>query len=112
MEKAEDYLYKEHPASTLIFCPFLGENLSKILKKPTMIEQEILNKAIWIYNKEIFRKSILKEVYVPNFAEPVHRQINGVKKTFLDHLDNDGIHLSDSLRVKWAKKRVKLADRY
>ena len=49
MEKAEDYLYKEHPVSTFIFCPLLGVNLSKALKKPAMIEQEILNEAIWIF---------------------------------------------------------------
>ena len=60
----------------------------------------------------IFQKNLLKNEYAPNFAEPVHRQIKGEKRTFLNHLANDGIHLSESLKGKWAKKIVKLSDRY
>ena len=112
MEEAEKYLYKKHPASTFIFCPLTGADLSKCLKRPADKEQEILNEAIWIYNEEVFNANVLKNVYAPNFAESVHRQINGINKTFLNHPDKDGIHLTKSLEEKWAKKVIKLADRY
>ena len=112
MEEAEEFMSKEHPATKFIFCPIPGADLSAVLKKNAEKEQQVIDEAMWIYNEEIFQKNVLKNEYAPNFAEPIHRQIKGIKRTFLQHLDIDGIHLSKSLKEKWAKKIVKLSDRY
>ena len=112
MDSSEKYLFKEHPASTFIFCPLLGADLERVLKKPAAREQIILDEAIWIFNEEVFQRNSMKKVYAPNFADPVYREIRKVKKTFLHHLGDDGIHLSEELQRKWAKKIVKLAYRY
>ena len=112
MEKAEEFLYQNYPASTFIFCPIPGANLNNVLKKQADLEQDILNEAIWIYNEELFQRNIHKNVYAPNFADPVHRMINGVRRNFLQHLGKDGIHLSEDLKKKWIKKMIKLGDRY
>ena len=103
---------EKHPNTTFIFCPLTGADLSLVLRKNAVKEQEILNEAIWTFNEEIFQRNLYGNVYAPNFAEPVHRMINGVRKNFLHHLDRDVIHLSHDLKRKWAKKMVKIADRY
>ena len=112
VEDAEEFLLKKQPASKFIFCPFPGADLGKVLKKPAHAEQEVLNEAVWLFNEDIFKKNQLKNEYAPNFAEPIHREIRGKKRTYLDHLGEDGIHISPELKLKWAKKIIKLADRY
>ena len=112
MDKAEDFLHKSRPATTFIFCPLLGANLEAAMKKPALAEQIILDEAIWIFNEEVFQRNSMKNAYAPNFADPVYRKIKGIKRTFLNHLHDDGIHLSDGLKEIWVRKILKLADRY
>ena len=80
MENSEDRFLKDAPATKIVFCNLTGTNLFEVLKKDATIEQEILNEAIYLYNEEIFQRNIMKELFVPDMASPVHRQINGVKK--------------------------------
>ena len=110
MERAEKFLQKKGPATQVIFCPMLGADLEKILKKTVRNEQSILDEALWIFNEEVFQKNKLTERYAPNFADPVYRQIRGNKRTFFHHLADDGIHLSNNLKQIWARKMLKLAE--
>ena len=111
MDKAEDFLFKSRPATNFIFCPLLGADLSSALKKPSLAEQSILDEAIWIFNDEIHQRNSMKKMYAPNFADPVYRKIRGSKRTFLHHLHEDGIHLSNELKEIWVRKILKLTVR-
>ena len=71
-----------------------------------------MNEAVYLYNEEIFQRNILKGLFAPDMASPVHRQIKGVNMTFLNHLSGDGIHLGDALKKKWVKKMVKTVTKY
>ena len=112
MERAEKFLQISKPATKFTFCPLLGADLEKVLKRPAEKEQVILDEAVWIFNEEVFQKNKMTETYAPNFADPVYRKIRGIKRTFFHHLHNDGIHLSDNLQLTWAKKIMKLANIY
>ena len=79
MEKEEKIFMGKAPGSKLVFCNFVGADLSKVLKRNAESEQWILNEAIYIINEDIFQKNIVKEVYAPDLASPVHRQLNGKK---------------------------------
>ena len=112
IENEEEIFRKKAPGSKLVFCNFVGADLTKVLKRNAEAEQCILNEAIYIINEDIFQKNIVKEVYAPDLASPVHRQINGKNMTFLDHLGSDGIHLGLDLKKKWAKKMFKTSQKY
>ena len=112
IEEEEATFRKEVPASSVIFCNMIGANLSNVLKKNATEEQKILDDAIYLINEDIFQKNIVKEVYAPDLASPVHRKIKGENMTFLHHLSSDGIHLGADLKKKWAKKMYKTSLRY
>ena len=112
MEEEEEIFREKAPASKMAFCNLIGADLSKVLKKDAHVEQEILNEAIYMINEDIFQKNIVKKLFAPDLASPVHRQINGINMTFLDHLGNDGIHLGAELKKKWAKKMFKTSQKY
>ena len=112
MEEEEITFKKEVPASNVIYCNMVGANLSSVLKRDAKEEQMVLNEAIYMINEDIFQKNIVKKMYAPDLASPVHRKINGENMTFLHHLSTDGIHLGADLKRKWARKMFKTSHRY
>ena len=112
IEAAEIRFRKELPASKIIFCRLVGANLEKVLQRKIENEQEIMDESIFEINKYIHKKNIEKNMWAPDMATPVHRQIRGENKSFYEHLANDGLHLSNDLRKKWAKKILSATDRY
>ena len=113
MEKEELKFKKKAPATNMVFCNLIGADLSKVLKKREVEEeQKILNEAIYIINDDVFQKNIVKELFAPDLASPIHRQINGKNMSFLHHLDSDGIHLSLDMKRKWARKMFKTTKKY
>ena len=112
METQERKFKKNLPASNLIFCDMVGANLEKVLGHHAENEQYVLDEAIYKINDHIFRCNIEKGLWAPDMASPVHRMINGQYKSFYNHLASDGIHLSQELKKKWAKKLLKTVDKY
>ena len=112
IEEEEDTFIKHAPATKMAYCNLLGADLSKVLRRDADFEQSVLNEAIYMINEDIFQKNIVKNLFAPDLASPVHRQIKGEYKTFLDHLAADGIHLSSDLKKKWAKKMYKTVSKY
>ena len=112
IENEERKFKKELPASNLIFCRLVGANLEKVLKKHADFEQFVMDEAIYKINDYIFRKNIEKGLWAPDMATPVHRMAKGETKSYYNHLADDGIHLSQELKEKWAKKLLKTADKY
>ena len=78
-ENSEDDVHKDAPATRIVFCNLTGADLNKVLKKDAMVEQEILNEAIYLYNEEIFQRNVMKEQFAPDMASavasPVHEHI-------------------------------------
>ena len=112
LEREEDTFYENAPASKMVYCNMVGADLSKVLKREVNEEQQILNEAIYIINEDIFQKNIVKNLYAPDLASPVHRKINGNNMSFLYHLDNDVIHLSLDMKRRWARKMFKTSQKY
>ena len=112
IEHEEKRFKKELPASKLIFCRIVGADLEKVLRKKSDCDQHILNESIYEINNYIHKKNIIGNMWAPDMATPVHRQIRGENKSCYNHLSNDGLHLSQDLRKKWAKKILSVTDRY
>ena len=112
MEEAETDFLKTAPATNIVFCNLTGADLTRALKREAEFDQQILNEAVYLYNEEIFQRNIMKNLFAPDMASPVHRQVNGKNMTFLSHLVDDGIHLGEELKKKWVKKIVKTIEKY
>ena len=112
MDEEEDVFNKKAPATKMVFCNLLGADLSRALKQDAEVQQIILNEAIYLINEDIFQKNIVKKLFAPDLASPVHRQINGKNTTFLKHLSSDGIHLTRELKKKWARKMYSTSSKY
>ena len=112
MISAERSFKKELPASNLVNCNLVGADLRKVLKRHADNEQYVMNKAICEINYFVFKNNIEKKLWAPDMASPVHRKINGVNKSFYNHMANDGLHLGEDLRKSWAKIMLKTATKY
>ena len=112
IENEERRFKRELPASTIIFCRIVGADMEKVLRRHADYEQFVMDEAIYKINDHIFRKNIEKGLWAPDMATPVHRMIKGEMKSFYEHLANDGIHLSQELKEKWAKKLLKTSEKY
>ena len=112
MEREEKRFKRKRPASNIIFCNMVGANLTNVLQRKAEKEQLVMDEAIYKINDHIFRNNIEKGYWAPDMATPVHRMMNGQMKSFYHHLSSDGIHLSQELRKKWAKKILKSTEKY
>ena len=111
METQEAKFNKELPASEIMFCPIVGANLEKVLRRNATEEQIVMDSAIYMINDHIHKANFKKIHWFPDMASPVHRKMNGIWKSFYSHLSNDGLHLSQSLKEKWAKKILKTVEK-
>ena len=84
----------------------------KVLGKKCDSAQQVMNDSIYEINEYIHKKNIKKLQWAPDMATPVHRQIRGENSSHYNHLASDGIHISQDLRKKWAKKILSTAERY
>ena len=112
MDKVEMEFKKDLPASNLIVCNIIGADLEKDLKRHTDYEQYVMDEAIFEINDYVFKRNIEKGFWAPDMASPVHRETNGTRKCFYNHMATDGLHLGEGLKLKWAKKLLKTAYKY
>ena len=110
VQKADDRLLKERPATKIIYCPIMGVDLEVVLKKKAVQEQLILNEGIWAINLKFYELNNASGLYCPNLVLPVHRIINKKRKNYYQHLAEDGLRLTEELRNRWASEMLKATD--
>lgn len=90
---------------TVTFCPITGMDIAKynglVAEHP---DQENLDRIIVEVNKAIIARNSMNHVVTPWTASEVHyNKKGGRKKTRYYKLASDGLHLSDTLKEKWAR---------
>ena len=110
LQRANVRTKKEFPASKVVFCTLIGSDLSRVVNshKVNDHQQHIVNEAVFDFNEEIFKIIRERGTFSPSLHRTVHRAKNGKRKSFYDHLQ-DGIHLRDHIKDKWADEFVKAA---
>ena len=103
IEEEDETFIEKALATQMAYCNLLGADLLLVLKKKADFEQNVLNEAIYMINEDIFQKNIVKGLFSPDLASPVHRK-NAQIMSFLHHLASGGIHLNMDLKKKYAKK--------
>ena len=104
------HLENEHPATQFVMCPMMGMNLSEYLGDKNQSHQEMVDNVTWSFNEIVRDLYKDKNIYVPDFARPVHRQFRDERKNMYQHL-RDGLHLNNEALKKWAKIAVKVAEK-
>ena len=96
------------PASRIVFCPLVGCDLKQVVNvhKISEDQQEMVNNAIWEFNSRIFRVNEENSAFSPSLHQSVHRICNEKRRNYYYHLE-DGLHLSDFLKNKWADQFIK-----
>ena len=106
---AENNTMKEkHPAAKVVFCPLVGLELERVVNEHTVeaTHQLIVDEAVFKFNTKIFDLNKKRGTFSPSLHRTVHRSSKGIMKSHYHHLD-DGIHLSEELKDKWAAELVK-----
>ena len=85
-------------------------NLAESVKDYNKDHQEMVDNVIWSFNEVIQAYTRIQNIYVPDFAEPVHRQFGDDIKNMYSHL-RDGLHLKEEALNKWAKITVRVAEK-
>ena len=106
----DKHVSKEFPASKIIFCPLVGSELRRVVTEHWVApnQQDAVNEAVFTFNEETFKINKRKQTFSPSLHRSVHRSKNGKRKSYYDHLE-DGLHLTEELKDKWAHKIVKSA---
>ena len=107
LTNADSRLRKYYPASKVVFCPLIGSVLDKVVTshKLSPTSQEEVNSAVWEFNNEVFKISRERGTFLPALQHQVHRYCKGVRRNYYHHLP-DGLHLSESLKIKWANQFI------
>ena len=105
--KADSFFMKTFPASKVIFCPLIGSDLARVVTAPstTQDNQLTVDNAIWDFNSEVFKINNKRDFFSPPLHHLVHRFCKGKRRAYYQHL-HDGIHLSKSLKDKWATQFI------
>ena len=103
--KANDRLLKEFPASKVVFCPLIASELIRVVNfgQVTEEDQHAVEEAVWEFNSTVFRINKERKTISPSLQHQVHRFCKGKRRNYYHHLE-DGIHLTEYLRGKWADK--------
>ena len=103
LNKASEKLSRDYPASRVVFCPLIASELSRVVNSGTVTteDQTAVEDAIWDFNTALFKFNKEHKVVSPSLHHQVHRFCKGKKKSYYHHLE-DGIHLTDYLKTKWA----------
>ena len=110
LDTVKRQLEKSRPVTTFVFCPMIGIDLEESVKDKSKHHQEMVDNVTWTFNeaiREIYRET---NIYVPDFARPVHRQYGEERKNNYQHL-RDGLHLTKDALTKWANIAKKVADK-
>ena len=103
-------IYNRHPASKAVFCPLVGSDLVRVLTCPNHLllsqQQQATDDAVFAYNMEIFDLNKKRNLFSPSLHRTVHRSKGANRKSHYHHLE-DGLHLTEDLRSKWATELVK-----
>ena len=107
VREADSSFKKDFPASSIVFCPLVGSDLLRVVNAhPTTLENQItVNDAVWDFNSEIYKINKERATFNPPLQHCVHRYCKGKRHDYYHHLQ-DGIHLSESLKEKWASQFV------
>ena len=112
LKRADTVLKKHFPASKIVFCPLVGSDLVRIVtgNNVTPEDQMDVDNAIWEFNTNVYRINDERGTKCPPLHHQVHRFCKGKRQAYYQHL-GDGIHLTASLREKWAANFVKVMAR-
>ena len=69
-------------------------------------QQQMVDEAVFSFNTETFVVNKERGTFSPSLHRSIHRSIRGVRRSYYHHLE-DGIHLSDDQKDKWAAELVK-----
>ena len=108
----DKYFTKNHAASRVIFCPLVGVELSRVVNGHEVTEEQQLavDKAVFEFNEQVFAINKRRSTFSPPLHRTIHRSSGKVKKSHYHHLE-DGIHLNEEQKEKWADLLVKATAR-
>ena len=108
LKRGNDFLTREHPAAKIVFCTLVGLELERVVNthKVETHQQLMVDEAVFAFNDEIFAINKVRGTYSPSLHRSIHRSLRGVKRSYYHHLE-DGIHLSDNQKDRWAAEMVK-----
>ena len=103
LNNANKRMYKEFPASKVVFCPLIASELARVVNHgvTTQENQHEVEEAVWEFNSNVFKINKERGVVSPSLHHQVHRYCKRKRRNYYHHLD-DGIHLSEYLLNKWA----------
>lgn len=123
MDHARHYLYIQliEAPCHLVFSHIVGMDLMKYNKENTRnVQQYVLDESITEINIAVNRYNEMHGAVSPWLARDIHRNIKGKKITKYHKLSDDGVHLTEDLKRKWAmeilsalrKNRVNMLSEY
>ena len=103
---ANEALSKDFPASKVV-CQLIASDLKRVVTYGTinLDDQNEVEEAVWKFNTEVFRINKETGTISPSLHHQVHRFCKGKRRAYYHHLQ-DGLHLSDYLKGKWADEFV------
>ena len=112
LKTADDALSRDFPASKVVFCTLVGLELALVVNSHpvSQLQQLAVNEAVFDFNNEVFKINKRRGTFSPSLHRTIHRTKNGRRMCYYEHLE-DGLHLSDSIKAKWAAEFTKAASR-
>ena len=109
LNKANDRLKKDFPASKVVFCPLVACELSRLkgLEDVNISSQVAIENAVWEFNSTVFRINRENGAFSPAIHHQVHRFCKGKRRAYYHHL-TDGLQPGGLLREKWASEFIKV----
>lgn len=105
MDHARHYLYVqliESPCQ-LVFAHVVGMDLMKYNKENGQSDQQaMLDESITAINIAVNRFNEQHDAVAPWLARDIHRNVGGRKITRYQKLSEDGVHLTEVIKEKWA----------
>ena len=104
----DEYFTKKHPAARVVFCPLVGVELKRVIvsQKITEEDQNLVDRAVFNFNENVFAVNKRRNTYSPSLHRTIHRSTGNKLKSHYHHLE-DGIHLTEDQKSKWADMFVK-----
>ena len=83
----------------LIVTDSRGKGLGDLIRSKKMTVEP--REAVWSFNTAVFKINKERQVVSPSLHHQVHRFCKGRRRAYYHHLQ-DGLHLTDYLKNKWA----------
>ena len=82
LKDANNHPLRDHPASTVIFCPLVEVAFGRVVNvhAVTNSQQEAVNDAVFELNMEVFSINNSRSTYSPSLHHTIHRSNKGKRR--------------------------------